>query len=169
MTFSKQSVLHQIFWFPFHFASCLGKNMGGLLAVGRSMYMHALVVDDWAPKTYHDHSTGRCHCPFLSSLTSGDPQWQLFYILFWSAVVVGVMVYVYLNGTEFVDAPKLTHRKNKLQWPHLIQFCRLTHLIGALKYTEQSLHVLVLWLFTNLWLYIYILALIISKRMTLHC
>ena len=49
------------------------------------------------------------------SISIADPYWQLLYIVFWGLFIVVVMFYVYRNGPEFIDTPKLVHTDKKVQ------------------------------------------------------
>ena len=42
-----------------------------------------------------------------------DPLYQMLYIIFWGLLIILCFVYVYKNGTLFVDSPKLVQTQDK--------------------------------------------------------
>ena len=50
-------------------------------------------------------------CYFV--LYIADPLYQMLYIIFWGLLIILCFVYVYKNGTLFVDSPKLVQTQDK--------------------------------------------------------
>lgn len=46
-------------------------------------------------------------------VVSADPGFQFLYVLFWGSAVVFTLSVVFYYGQEFVDEPKLVHKKIK--------------------------------------------------------
>ena len=49
----------------------------------------------------------------MLSLILADPGFQFLYVLFWGSAVVFTLSVVFYYGHEFVDEPKLVHKRAK--------------------------------------------------------
>ena len=49
----------------------------------------------------------------LLFLFLADPVSQIIYIIFWGLIIIACIIYVYRNGPDFVDSPKLVQVEGK--------------------------------------------------------